>query len=104
MKKCFDFTNLLTLIPGFSALHDLFSLPSLALFVGAYKLLKGDNIIGPEKWATATWLGGPSATAAGGNRQTCSTTCAGPAPPSFLIVWEPNMPRSGMPTTPPYFP
>jgi peptidoglycan hydrolase-like protein with peptidoglycan-binding domain len=102
MRACSDFTGPLAGIPGISALHSLFSLPFTVALVGAYKLLKGDNIIGPEKWAIATYIGGPTATASGGNRATCSTTCAGPPPPSFLIVWEPNMPRTGMPAGAPY--
>jgi len=104
MRACSDFTEPLVLIPEFSALHDLFSLASVAFLVGAYKLLKGDNIIGPEKWALSTYVGGPGATVSGGNRATCTPTCAGPPPPPFLIVWMPNMPRSAMPLTPPYFP
>ena len=93
MRECSDFTDPLTALPGFSALHDLFSLPSTIALVGGYKLLKGDNIVGPEKWAIATWLGGPSATTSGGNRPSCGTTCAGPPPPPFSIVWAPHMPR-----------
>jgi peptidoglycan hydrolase-like protein with peptidoglycan-binding domain len=81
-----------------------FSLPATMALVGGYKALKGDNIIGPEKWATATWARGPAATATGGNRPNCNPTCPGPSPPVFLIVWEPHMPRSAMPTTPPYWP
>ena len=102
VRACSDFTGPLALLPGFSGLHELFSLTATALLVGAYKLVKGDNIVGPESWALATWLGGPSATASGGNRPTCAPTCAGPAPPPFVIVWEPHMPRSAVPTGPPY--
>jgi hypothetical protein len=103
MRACSDFTDpLLFSFPGFSLIHSFFSLPSTMILVGLYKAVKGDNIVGPEKWATATWLGGPSATASGGNRATCAPTCSGPAPPPFLITWEPNMPRSAMPTGPPY--
>jgi hypothetical protein len=104
MSLCSDFTLPLAGLPGMAALHQLFSLPSTMALVGGYKALKGDNIVGPEKWAIATYLGGPSATASGGNRATCSSTCPGPAPPPFLIVWEPHMPRSSMPNSPPYMP
>ena len=104
MRECFEWTGLVRDVPGMSALHDLFSLPSAMLLAGGYKAVKGDNIVGPEKWVTATWLGGPTATATGGNRSSCSTTCAGPPPPAFAIVWEPNMPRSAAPGGPPYFP
>jgi len=93
MRECFEFTGLLRDVPKLSLLHELFSLPSTMLLVGAYKALKGDNIIGPEKWASATWLGGPRATVGGGNRTSCGATCAGPPPPTFAIVWEPHMPR-----------
>jgi outer membrane protein OmpA-like peptidoglycan-associated protein len=113
MRACSDWTDTAGLLIGpllgplgmtLVEFHALFSLPSTAVLVGAYKILKGDNIIGPESWALKTWLGGPSARASGGNRATCGTTCGGPPPPSFLVVWEPNLPRSAMPNSPPYVP
>jgi peptidoglycan hydrolase-like protein with peptidoglycan-binding domain len=104
MRECFDWTSLLGAVPSVGVLHDLFSLESTIALVGGYKALKGDNIIGPEKWAIAAWLGGPRATVGGGNRQGCSRTCPGPPPPPFAIVWEPNMSRNDAPGGPPYTP
>lgn len=112
MRACSDWTDNAGLLGPFlgplgisvTDFHALFSLPSTALLVAAYKIVKGDNILGPEKWALATWLGGPTARASGGNRPTCGTTCAGPPPPPFLIAWMPNLPRSAMPLGPPYIP
>jgi hypothetical protein len=112
MRLCSDFTDAAAFLGPFlgplgisiEAFHQLFSLTSTAALVAAYKIAKGDSIVGPEKWALATWMGGPSATASGGNRTDCTTTCPGPTPPPFLFVWEPNAPRSAMPTGSPYFP
>jgi hypothetical protein len=112
MRACSDWTDTVGLLGpllgplgiGLSEFHSLFSLASTGLLVASYKILKGDNIVGPESWALATWLGGPSARASGGNRATCGTTCVGPPPPPFMVVWEPNLPRSAMPTAAPYMP
>jgi hypothetical protein len=101
MRACWDFTTLPGLLPGLGVLHDLFSLESTMTLVALYKLARGDSIVGPEKWAMVTWLGGPEATATGGNRPACSLSCPGPPPPPFFVVWEPNMPRPSY--GPPYY-
>lgn len=112
MRRCHDFVSpLMFLPPPFNFAPETFGLANTMILAGAYKALKGDNVVGPERWVSATWLRGPSATAsaggipeAGGARPRCSTTCPGPAPPTFSIVWEPHMPRTGMPHGPPYLP
>jgi hypothetical protein len=112
MKRCHDFVSPLSFLPPpFNFAPETFGLANTMILAGAYKALKGDNVVGPERWVSATWLGGPTAIASaggipesGGARPRCSTTCPGPAPPRFSIVWEPNMPRTSMPRTPPYLP
>jgi hypothetical protein len=103
MRSCFDHYFLLAPFSPSAALKvPLFSLASTMSLVGAYKALKGDSIVGPERWAAKTWVLGPGALATGGNRPNCAPTCPGPAPPTFLVVWEPNMTRLGMPADLPY--
>jgi hypothetical protein len=112
MKLCDDFvTPLAFLPPPFNFAAGTFSLPNALILAGGYKALKGDNIVGPERWVTATYLHGPSGRASaagippnGGARPACRPTCPGPGPPPFSIVWEPHMPRGRMPRTPPYLP
>lgn len=112
MRKCHDFVSPLGFLPPpFSFAPETFGLANTMFLAGAYKAFRGDNVVGPERWVTATWLRGPSATASaagipesGGARPRCATTCPGPAPPPFSIVWEPHMPRSAAPNRPPYLP
>lgn len=109
MRACSDWTDTLGLLfpllgplgMTLSQFHALFSPASTAILVGAYKVAKGDNIVGPEKWALAAWTAGPSARPSGGNRPTCATSCPGPPPPPFFVVWEPNLPRPAS-VDPPY--
>ena len=111
MKACADWLDALAFLPpplnllGLSA--ELFSLPSTMLLSGGYKLVKGDNIVGPERWVIATRLGGPRAHPnSGGNRFGCATTCPGPPPPRFVATWSPNLPRTSppLPSGPPWEP
>jgi hypothetical protein len=71
---------------------ELFSFPSLLVYVGGYKLWDMENPRDPLRWAIATYNGGYSAIPAGGNRPSCQTTCGNLNPAFFSgwdYVWEP---------------
>ncbi len=77
---------------------SLFSRTATIALVQAYKRLDRDDPEPPTRWALATYDGGASATASGGNRPNCPTTCAVPyAGPPFAYVWQPTMPRGAWP-------
>ncbi|WP_144183049.1 hypothetical protein [Elioraea rosea] len=75
---------------------SLFSRTATIVLVQAYKRLDRDDPEPPTRWALATYDGGASAYASGGNRPNCPTSCPMPysgAP--FSYVWEPVVPRAG---------
>lgn len=73
-------------------IKELFSYPSLLVYVGGYKLWDMENPADPLSWAIATYNGGASAIPAGDNRPSCQTTCGNLNPALFSgwdYVWEP---------------
>ncbi|WP_291295176.1 hypothetical protein [Elioraea sp.] len=74
----------------------VFSRDATTLMVQAYKRLDRDDPEPPTRWAVATYDGGATAYASGGNRPNCPTTCAVPyGGGPFGYVWEPVVPRAG---------
>lgn len=75
---------------------QLFSRTATIALVQAYKRLDRDDPEPPTRWALATYDGGATAYASGGNRPNCPTTCAVPyGGGPFAYVWEPVVPRVG---------
>ncbi len=72
-------------------LKELFSIQSLNIYVGGYKIWDMENPTSALSWASATYLGGPTARAPGSNRPRCNTTCTttGSVFPNWNYVWEP---------------
>ncbi len=75
-----------------AVIKELFSIQSLTVYVGGYKLWDMENPLDPVRWARATYSGGSSGIPTGTNRPLCQTTC-GPLDPSIFsgwdYVWEP---------------
>lgn len=77
---------------------SLFSRTATIALVQAYKRLDRDDPEPPTRWAVATYDGGASAYATGGNRPNCPTECPVPySGPPFAYVWQPTMPRGAWP-------
>jgi hypothetical protein len=73
-------------------IKELFSIQSLTVYVGGYKLWDMENPLDPVSWARATYSGGPTGIPAGTNRPLCQTTCGTLDPAIFSgwdYVWEP---------------